>query len=329
MKLRLLSFSLSALILTAGALFTSCTQTNTPATTTTDDRSKVISSSTDTYTDVSALSDTSLYEFTVAGSTSATVLTGFSSYTNGTIRVFWTRGSGDAGADTVYYKKATGTTADAGYKLWATADETTGPNSDGTFRIYETSDPASGHPSGLILGPTTSTLSVGDASAAVRIDVVLATDNSAGSVAPHLALVSADDNRSLITGTPRAADFGSTDLITGGIDLDFLSTDITGIPSGPTSAGSWAIPANNLGKSAVVPIRTADNHYARVEIIPQTGNGGLLFGNTGIPGTPTNKYFVDVKVVYQQKAGWGYVARPEVRRAVPTLRTAAPTRILN
>ena len=319
MKLRLSFLSVCTVLFFAGALFTSCTQTNTPGTT--DDRSKVVSSSTDTFLDVTGLSDNQLYEFTVAGSTSTTVIAGFSSYTNGTIRVFWTRGSGDAGADTIYYKKPAGTTADAGYKLWATSDMTNGPNADGTFRIYETADATSGHSSGLILGPVTSTLSVSDASAAAKIDLVLATDNSLS--APRLVLVSSDDNRSLISGTPRSADFGSTDIVTGGVALDYLSTDITGIAH--PGAGSWVIPAANAGKSAVIPVRTADNHYARVEIIPQSGNGTLLFGNTGIPGTSTNRYFIDVHVVYQPSVGWGYVGRPEVRRALPHLRSAAET----
>ena len=103
MKLRSSFLSISAMLLIAGAIFTSCTQTDTPGGTVSRG-TPVLSIAGSTTLDVTGLSDNQLYEFTVVGTTSGATITGFSSYANSTIKVFWTRGSGDVGVDTVFYR---------------------------------------------------------------------------------------------------------------------------------------------------------------------------------------------------------------------------------
>jgi len=92
MKLRLLSFSLCAILLAAGALFTSCTNTTTPGTTT--------QGYFDVSADISGLNLGQRYTFNVTGGASGTRITGVSAYTStgatGTVRVFWTRAAGDS-----------------------------------------------------------------------------------------------------------------------------------------------------------------------------------------------------------------------------------------
>jgi hypothetical protein len=312
MKLRLLSLALCAM-LALGALITSCTNTTTPGTTTQGYH--------DSSADVVGLNNGTTYQFNITGGASGTKIKGVSSWTNGTVRVFWSRAAGDSNQITVVQNS---TTPDA--ITWAPASRTTGPNPDGTFRIYETADAATGHPSGLILGPITSTLSVGDVSAATTIDLVLATDTSR--LPPSLVLVSADDSRSLIKGTPRVADFGQVDFVTGGLAMDYLNASLINIPSGASSAGSFIIPTGTSGRSAVVPIRTADNQYARVEIIPQASNSNALWGNTGVVGTPSNRYYIDVNVTYQTGQHLPYAGRPQVNRHTPSIRRSAGSVIL-
>ncbi len=299
MKIRLSLLSLCATFLLASILISSCTQTNTPPVP--DNRSKVISSSTDIWIDVTGLSD-SLYEFTVTGNSSLTVLTGFSSYQNGTIRVFWNRGSGDTGADTVFYRTTTSTTASAGYYVWAPAIRPTGSNPDGSFRLFETSAPASVGPSGLILsGATTRTAAISSPDS-TNVDLILETYPQSGAL-PFLSLDAADV---LIGTSTHKTIFADHDfLVTGGLANQHNSTDVSGTFS--LQANTTTDFTGNNGESLVLVVRTSDNHYARVEIEPQPN--GFLWGDTNA-GSPTSKRYIDVFVVYQPTAAWGYVGRP-------------------
>ncbi|MDP4221500.1 MAG: hypothetical protein Q8916_08505 [Bacteroidota bacterium] len=304
MKLRLSFFALGATLLLAGTLLTGCTQTTTP--TTTDNRSKVVSSSTDTYIDVTGLSDNQLYEFTVAGSSSSTALTGFSSYQNGTIRVFWTRGAGDASADTVYYRTATGSTASAGYHLWATAIRSTS-----TLRVFETADPTD--PSGLILGPTAKTTSI-SGSDKMSIDLVLATVNNTPPGYPFLSLQAADVIGGVGVGA-KADTVSNPRQVLGGLAMD---QSLTGTFTKGTFPRYVDLVSNIHDISYVFDVRTYDDHAARVEIVPQAAlttvngtAGHYLWGDTG--GTPSYRY-IDVNVTYQPTVGWNYDGRPGITR---------------
>ncbi|MEP7234669.1 MAG: hypothetical protein ABI778_05170 [Ignavibacteriota bacterium] len=323
MKLRLLSFSASAMLLAAGAFFSGCTPTDSPSTG--DGTTKVASASgTDTYLDITGLSANTQYEFKVVGSSSTTTITGFSSYTNNTIRVFWSRGAGDVTPDTVVYKAAS--TADAGFYLWATADMTVTPNPSGIFRIYETADLAAGHGSGLILGPTTKVVSISGADKP-NVDLLLLTDNSVA--APFLTLISADAS-GLITPGHTTLLGDNPYNVAGGLAMQHSLTDISS--KFLTSANYEVIRSNIFDNSSIVLyVKTSDNHYARLEIVPQTvkttfnGNSGnFLWGDTG--GTPSTR-FIDVKVTYQPTTNWGYVGRPEAHRTgtnTPRVATGAP-----
>jgi hypothetical protein len=307
MKLSLLSLSLCAMI-AASTLLTSCSDTTSPTT---------VTAYHDSTADVTGLTAGTVYYFNISGGASGSRIKGVSSYTNGTVRVFWTRAVGDTN-QILAVNKATSTASDD--IAWSAANLTT------AIRLYETADVTAGHPSGLVLGNTSSSLSIGDASAATKIDLVLATDPSASSPAPHLVLVSADDALAKISGTPRSADFGHVDLVTGGLINDYLNASLTTIDSNAaTSAGAYIIPQVNNGRSAVVPIRTADRHYARVEIIPQASNANGLFALTS-----GARYYIDVNVTYQPVAYRGYADRPEgVNHHAPWTRRAAESSVLN
>jgi hypothetical protein len=319
MKLRLLSFSLGALLLAAGAFITGCTQTDTPGTGS--------SNYTDTYGDISGLTVGQTYQFGISGGNSGTMITGVSSYsgtaTSGTVRVFWSRASGDSNRITP--TATVGSTAGSNIIVWAPA------SSSGTFRLYETADPSSSHPSGLVLGTTAHTASISGAEAS-NLDLVLGTDASQPTTQPGLSLVSPDDGRSLIPVgvSVKSTDFASSaDIVKGGLPMDKLSSSITFSASGSYDISS----AFRDSSSAIIAVRTQDGHYARVEIVPQAasttfqGNTGhFLWGDTG--GLPSYR-FVDLNVTYQPTANLAYAGRPvSGGTTLRTHRTSSGNRIV-
>ncbi len=295
MKQRLSFLSICAVLLVTGALFSSCTQTSTPGTA--SQGTPVLSIAGATTLDVTGLSDNQLYEFTVAGTTSGATITGFSSYANGTIKVSWTRGSGDTGIDTVFYRTTSSTTAASGYNVWATAVVS------GPFRIYETADNTAGHNSGLVLGPTTKTVSIGGADS-TNADLILETYNVSGTTLPFLSLDAGDV---LFGTTTHKTRFATNPFaVAGGLANQHSLTDVTStFPTVANEVTVFTDFASTKSKSIVLVGRTGSNNYVRVEVVPQSN--GNLWGDTG---GANSKRFIDVNVAYQPSAGWGYVARP-------------------
>lgn len=295
MKLRLSFLPICAMLLLAGAFFTGCTQTNTPGTTN--------NKFTDTWRDMPGLTDGQTYQFSVTGASASTYITGVSSWTSGTVRVFWNRASGDT---TDVKVNTSGTTSPS--ISWAPAVGTS------RLHIFETSAPASVGPSGLILGnPSTTALTSGSNKG--NIDLVLATTPAAQPF-PNLQLQAADQGA--VSGG-KATELGTNPInVKGGLAMDhYGSGDLGGLIPSTNSIGfydfkDWATITDS--SSIVVLVRTADNHYARVEVIPQpvvTGKtGNYLWGDDAASG----KRFIDVNVSYQTTAGLAYAGRPNVIR---------------
>jgi len=301
MKLRISFFLACAVLISAASLFTSCTPTDTPPTTTT--------ANTDTWRDVSGLTDGTTYKFNITGGSSAsTKIVGVSSYTSGTVRVFWTRGAGDSSAITVV---SNSTASDA--ITWAAASG----DISKTYRLYETSAPSSVGPSGLILGPTTKTASVTASDASTTIDIVLATISGN---APAISLQSADVQGSQVTPPARKTAFSDNPYnIPGGLQMDHYSSSQTTLF---TSNANFADidPRIHDSSSMILVLRTADGNYARVEVVPQAAltsfdingvptSGHYLWGDTDPAHPSTSKRFVDVKVTYQPTKLIGYASR--------------------
>lgn len=275
------------MLLLAGAFFTSCTQTDSPPETNTK--------YTDTYADVSGLTDGQKYQFSVTSSNTNTAISGVSSYKSGTVRVFWTRAAGDSSKVTVSSSSPGSLT----FIEWAPA------TSGGIFRLYETADLTAGHPSGLVLGPTPMVLSVGDANAATMIDAVLATDNTIAT--PFISLVAPNVAGSQVTGSNRSTRFSTTaSAVNGGLAMQSLNADFASQVSATRNYFDIT-PTTHNGSSEIVYAKTIDNHYSRIEIIPQaTSTFGGVSGNFlwGDGGTPSRR-FIDVNVTYQPTAGLG------------------------
>jgi hypothetical protein len=305
MKQRLTFLSICAALLFAGAFFTSCTSTTTPPTTTT-------TAYTDTYADVTGLSDGHQYSFSVTSSNAGTVISGVSSYANGIVRVFWNRAVGDSSQVTVNH--VDGGSSSATSIVWAPADFTS------AVRLWETSDPNASHPSGLILGATSTSTSV-SGSSKQDIDLVLATDASVTAVFPFLKLEAADQTS---ISNARATDLSQVAYqVKGGLAMNHFNSDLSGIiPTGSNSVGFFSFSdwATIVDTSIIIPVLTADNHFARVEIIPQSTSPFKVWGDTD-PGQSDSKRFIDVNVTYQTHPGWAFAGRPgEVRRGTNTHR---------
>ena len=190
---------------------------------------------------------------------------------------------------------------------WATATRS-GP---GFITLYETADNTNGHFSGLVLGPNPHGASITGAEKTF-IDLVLASRSDLGS--PFISLQAASVDSSGIIGG-RATKLGNSSFtVGGGIDKDFYSTGF----SGEFSSGINSFPYFNevmvSDTTTIVLVKTADNHYARVEIQKQPSNGNKLFKNiTGSNGKPYRA--IDVVVSYQPIIDAAYAGRPtEVRR---------------
>ncbi len=287
MKLRLSFFSICAMLLVAGALFTSCTQTDTPGTGTGGYH--------DTYADISVTPGTT-YVFNISGGSANSVITGVSAYNTGVVRVYWSRAASDSAKIT-----PTATPGSTGSGIvWA------GVTGGGLFRVYETADVDASHPSGLILGPTPHTASLTGAEKS-KIDLVLQTDNTIGT--PFLSLVSADLNAT----NTRSAKFGFTSPTTyfkGGLAAQsFSSGDLSAVIGANNFFDITALHSDSA--SAVIVVRTADNNYSRVEIVPQSTStfggvsGHFLWGDTG---GASSRRFIDVNVTYNPTTNSPYAA---------------------
>jgi hypothetical protein len=254
------------------------------------------------------------------------------------IKARWTRASDDVGVDTLIAvpvgggveMKATTTasstdnTATVGglvtgvsYNLYVAAQGTagrTGPvvwmtavrfGSEATpLRIWETADNTPGHFSGLILstGVPTSILAANKND----IDVVLAIDNSLP--APGLALQGADVQGS--GGLNRKTRFGNNYyIVAAGLNGDYYTTSFASEiknSSDPSAVNFVPIPPA-ASDPIIILTRTADNNYARIEVVKQSN--GLLWGEDA---TAAKNRFIDVVVSYQTTNNVGMAGRPGV-----------------
>jgi len=188
-------------------------------------------------------------------------------------------------------------------------------NSRQTFRIYETADNTTGHPSGLALVPANAKAAATEisinASGAVNIvDFVLSSragidDNAI--FPPGLAIIAADVTGSGFTSGGRKTAFANTTFfVKGGLDEDFYGTDIAqAITTQPDSLRANIVyidDESHDGASLIIPFRTAEGYYGRLEVVPQSN--GKWYGSTSAG------YYVDVRVSLQTQQGVAYVGRP-------------------
>jgi hypothetical protein len=181
---------------------------------------------------------------------------------------------------------------------WATATRSE------MLTLYETTDKTAGHFSGLILGPTAKVASPAGAEKN-QIDLVLATDTDLPS--PSLSLQGADVVGSGIPGG-RASRIGELFFPNqGGLDQDFYFASIAELFSKINALPIQSEPSPPL----IVLIKTADDHFARIAIMPQSD--GLLWKYVG------SYRAIDVIVSYQTLVGVGYASRPtNIRRGTNT-----------
>lgn len=316
MKLRTQILSLAGAAILGSALLAGCTSTSTGPTTT-DNRTKVVSLSGETKHVVTGLLSGHMYVFSVTGSYPTTKISAANSASNSAVTVFWTRDPSDNGADTINYMEVTSETStdpvtSAPALTWAPAMVS------GTYTLYETADNTNGHYSGLIFSDsgarTASVLSPTDAG---KLDLVLITDNSLPGL-PYLSVVAPAVNGTGITGG-RETYFGIPYQVKGGMTNQKFSTSIVAeiAKSGANFFDAWDIPNGNFADSSIILVMaTADNHYARVEIVPQADPGHpgqtLLWKDVSTPSG--SRRAIVVNVSYQATAGWGYVGRPGVVR---------------
>lgn len=184
-----------------------------------------------------------------------------------------------------------------------------------TFRLWETAAPIAVGASGVVFNNDGTFNVVSTESAdSVNVDLVLATENNAGSDV-FVALVSPSvTSRSGIQDGNSTVFADSVYLVSnaGGsaLDNDFYTGPLSNLMS--TANGQnlnrrtgTAISTND---AVIAIIRTEDNHYARIEIIPQS-NGQLY-------GADANGYkFTDIRMSFQTAQGVPYAARPVAREA--------------
>jgi hypothetical protein len=249
------------------------------------------------------------------------------------IDVSWTRASGDTGPDTVVATiggtvansvivASPGNTAVVGglsegllYSisvhstsgtsatpvLWMTARRST------TIRLYETADNTPGHFSGLDLANMKAVSVSGGANIGVT-DFVLASWPTAD-VASGLSLEAADAQRSGFSSGGRASIVdGSVYYVSGGIDNLYFTGNLRSLIDtvATTEFNSFDLPIDDghSGQSAILLVRTADDHFALIQIVPQAN--GQLYGGT--PGTN----YIDVVVSYQNTVDAPYASRAHI-----------------
>lgn len=302
MKLRTTVLAFAALLIGASTFMVGCTTEDTVGGGT-DTRTKLTSSSTAVKMTVTGLTTNQLYTFSVSNGNYTTKIKGVASNDSSSINVFWTRDPLDTGVDTVFYEAVSTVSSAANTITWATAIKA------GPFNLYETADVTSGHNSGLILnGTSTGTASI-SGSSGLTVDLVLATNNSIP--LPQLQLVSPD---AFVGAGARTTYFANSIVqVAGGAANDYYTSSINTLIDSISTMSGYDIPATGVAGSDISNILLVKAHgnYARVEIVRDPATGKLWRDDVS-----SGKRYVIVNVYYQPTAGWGYVSRPDARRAV-------------
>lgn len=179
------------------------------------------------------------------------------------------------------------------------------------FRLYETRDNTTGHYAGLVLSSVNPHTASVVGAEAQSIDFVLAYDPSAPS--PYLSVVSPSlTSLSNIANGRSTQIANNTFLVNGGLDSDYYQSPISELFGG--DANYVSLTEFNQGSSLIIPFLTADGHYGRLEILPQSN--GQLYGLDA----KSNK-FVDVRVSYQAMLNTPYAGRPHARLTRPNAAT--------
>lgn len=183
---------------------------------------------------------------------------------------------------------------------WATATRSQ------MMTLYETAVPNNAtHPSGLVLGPVAHTAAI-DGTEQSSIDLVLATDNALP-VPPFLSLQGADVVGSGIPSGRKTLVGNSAFIVKAGFDGDFYTDDFVG--EFTSEYNSQPIPGTT-SDPFIILVKTADNHYARVQVVPQSN--GLLWKD--VPIGPISYRAIDVIVSYQPIQNAPYASRPGMIR---------------
>ncbi|MDP4200148.1 MAG: hypothetical protein Q8922_12295 [Bacteroidota bacterium] len=250
-----------------------------------------------------------------------------------TISLMWTRGSGDVDADTVYQGTSLlGTTSGSAMDVtslqeqtaytfivhtaggntnsitWMTAERTNG------LRIYEVADPSSSDPSGLSLGPQMAmTLPLSQGAAA---DFVLESYANDPTLPSGISLVASNVHSSGWRDTKVS---GKANYIVGGLANNFRSSDYK-TEMDTASQNAFDLPNDAVygtKGSAIIVVKTQDNHLALVEIVPDPSTGKLYSVNGA------GYKYVTVNVSYQLATNTGYAARPRPAHSGPIVRMSA------
>ncbi len=310
MKLRTTVLAFAALLIGASTFMVGCTTEDTPTGGGTDNRSKLLSSTSDVRMNIPGLTTDQLYTFSVSNGSYTTKIKGVAAKDSASINVFWTRDPLDNGVDTVFYQAVSSPSSAANTITWATASYTAG------LTLYESADNTAGHNSGLILGIPSKTSTI-SGTAGLGVDLILATDNTIP--LPQLEIRSPDAQ---LTGARTTYLSNGAYIVGGGANNNFFSSDITSQIDFVSPVNVYDIPAaGGVGSdsSAIILVR-AQGHFARIEIVrdPVTGK---LWRDTG--GASSTRYIV-VNVFYQTTTGWGYVSRPGGNHGSNTLAPLMP-----
>jgi hypothetical protein len=178
-----------------------------------------------------------------------------------------------------------------------------------TVRVWGTGAPLPTQPSGLIIDANGITaVSVNDAARRDEIDIVVATNPDAQ---VPLSVLAPGVTGSGIP-TVKNTKFGNQPFnVAGGLDNDFYTAPITTLFTNNVNAVDIDRRATTdaaFGTSVIIPFLTEDNHYGRIELVPQNGQA---FG-TFQEGSDIYE-FVEIRVSYQTQTGVGYVGRGAVR----------------
>lgn len=202
-------------------------------------------------------------------------------------------------------------------------------NPSATVRLFETAAPINVGPSGLIIDETGMRAVSTEGNEQTRIDLVLATQDPARVARDTIvSLVSPSiSSESGIPGGRKTAFADKIFYVTGGLDNDYYTVALSTLvhPSQDLARNALDIvkmATNHEGynKSLILVLRTQDNHYARVEVLPQPAGSPRAGQHYGIETITGNEYkFVDVRASYQLTTGLGYASRPS---GIPAIRRA-------
>jgi hypothetical protein len=197
-----------------------------------------------------------------------------------------------------------------------------------TVRLYETADNAGGHFSGLVLngndigqGPSAAAVSTADAAPNhLSADVVFASDQS--NTNSFLTIVSPAVTSISGIEAGKYSKFSSPyqDPVAGratGMDQIYYTGDLrtTIATSGTSIVNAIELTTTTNENPLVFNVLTADNHFARVEVMPQPSNGGRLYAGSA------GQNYIDVMVSYQPLTNTPYASR-----ATPIQKNVAPIR---